>query len=592
MTIENNEDNDTSSILFSCRCESARPVFTLLSCLRNVSLSTNAGAGPTLSSLHEATSSILNPIPSSSGPSAGGSNRRKIQYATVFVSDTSITFQVHGLGKQSRATVDMQAGLFSEYYVAEQQVLIEDDDQAENDDENDEKSTQRMEIIKGGEFGINLFTLLECLSVLGPNSLDRTTLCLSYDSQEAIFKIELLEQNYGGGLSSSSAAALSGNGGGSGVVISNCAIPGMAVADNDDDENGDGYLTLDHAFRSHPVLARARIKSDFLKDAITELTDVSGSTAASIGISKLGLEFTAFGHSTECHVVVPYIGNHPEIFVSLEGVVGGGGGENVIHERNYPLHSILSAMRGLEIASETCITINGNGMVAIQHQVLDQVGNGDPNYVDFIMCCLEGDYDEHDEQVDNSGVSMSATQQSNMSFVVQDEGGQLSNSQGLSYEESDIIVEKRMQHLDSQTDNMNISTNSNTESQNGQQTTSLFGTVADISAASENTNNRSLSFNRRSNGEENKITRTNSHNSPRKRRALQQHSQIESTQSGAEESEFEEEEHSLDVTATVASASFRRRSTRGNEVEDPSSSPQLMYGDTHLEEASGDEDGM
>jgi hypothetical protein len=55
-------------------------------------------------------------------------------------------------------------------------------------------------------------------------------------------------------------------------------------------------------------------------------------------------------------------------------------------------------MKGLEIAEETCITMNANGMMAIQHQVLDQqAGNGNPNFVDFIMCCLEDDEDDDEE---------------------------------------------------------------------------------------------------------------------------------------------------------------------------------------------------
>jgi hypothetical protein len=55
-------------------------------------------------------------------------------------------------------------------------------------------------------------------------------------------------------------------------------------------------------------------------------------------------------------------------------------------------------MRGLDIAKETCITINTAGMMAIQHQVVDPlVGERNPSFVDFILCCMEDDDDDEDD---------------------------------------------------------------------------------------------------------------------------------------------------------------------------------------------------
>jgi hypothetical protein len=629
---DGNEEDEESPILFSCRCESARPVTTLLSCLRNVSLSNNAGSGPSLSSLQEATSNLLSTNSSNSNynyntnntsshriasTSSGAFGKSKVQYATVFVSEKSITFQVHGIGKQSRATVDMQAGLFSEYYVAEQSIPMDDDDDDDDDDDGDDNNNNnqnpKMEIIKGGEFGINLTALLECLCVLGPNTLDRTTLCLSYDSQAAIFKIELLEQCYGGRAGVLHMGGGAGGGTNVGTIIASCAIPGMAVAEEDDDDDsdgdGNGYLTLDNAFRSHPILARTRIKSDFLKDAISELTDVSGSSCATIGISKSGLEFATFGHSTECHVVIPYVGNHPSTFVSLEGVMDTKTGSSskmqnkCLHARNYPLHSLLSAMRGLEIASETCITINGNGMVAIQHQVLDKVGNGEPNYVDFIMCCLEGDYDDEEMDDENGAFTQSTiehrangyknngnqrtksydyTQESTASFIVEDPSqSQLQPSQNNINDHNNINEENDDNGADNYDDIEHADAYSNPTS-SSQQAMSLFGTVANIGTISESfSSGRSKPPNqsfqqRRRRGEQ----------SPRKRQVLSSRGQSEKDEDDDDVIEFEEEENSLlDITATIAvSSNNRRRSARGDkDDENPASSPQLMYGDTHLE---------
>jgi len=512
--------------------------------------------------------------------SRGGGGAGKMQYASVFVSEKGLTFQVHGVGRNSRATVDLSAGLFSEFYVAEQTVVVED-----NEDERTPSATgedqERFEVVKGGEFGINLTTVLGCLLVLGPASLDRTTLCLSYDTAAAIFKIELLEE----------AGFVSGGG----VIISNCAIPGMSVEDDFDDEELGQESGLDYAFRSEPIVARARIQSEFLKAAIAELTDVAGAVSVTVGISKVGLELATFGHSTECHVVVPYLGNHPEVFISLEGV----GNDDIIHARSYPMPSVLSGMRGLEIANETCISVNANGMIAIQHQVLDKVGNGDPNYVDFIMGCLQED-DELDETDDaSSRIIRSQTQMSNSQSVAgtrfspsySDDGGQ--EDQEILESPSRALVarsSKRSQHAkDAElgtasrqgngSSRMHNENDGDDELVDSQQTLSqesngpsLFGTVASISSK----NQKSVPKNTRR-----KLSKTRGTSKQDANVIASENDQSEGSQ--GTESEFED---SIDVTATLNMS--RRRSSGGGVAEDPVYSPQLMYGDTHLE-ASDDE---
>lgn len=563
--------DETDGLLFSSRCESARSIATLLSCLRNVSISSNASGAPSLASIQNATQSLLPGTDRRTNQGGGGSGSRgaggsgKMQYASVFVSDKGLTFQVHGVGRQSRATVDLSAGLFSEFYVAEQTVVVEEEDEDEEGGGPSSASAsamgreEKLEVVKGGEFGINLTTVLGCLLVLGTASLDRTTLCLSYDTSAAIFKIELLEE---AGLVS-----------GGGVIISNCAIPGMSVEDDFDDEELGQESGLDHAFRSEPIVARARIQSEFLKAAIIELTDVAGAVSVTVGISKVGLELATFGHCTECHVVVPYLGNHPEVFISLEGV----GNDGIVHARSYPMPSILAGMRGLEIAIETCISINGNGMIAIQHQALDKVGNGDPNYIDFIMGCLQEDEDM-DEMDDSSRLMRSQTQMSNsqrgarFSPSFSDDAGQEKEV----FQESPSRTQtptrsrrsphrSRVPHGKSDSQEKGTTPKNNHDDDHNddshetlsQESPSLFGAVASISSknqknVSRNTR-RKLVSNRADNNSDN-----------------------QSDGSHEVESEFED---SIDVTATLNIS--RRR-------EDSVSSPRLMYGDMHLE-ASDDE---
>jgi hypothetical protein len=287
-----------------------------------------------------------------------------LQPVTVFCSPTNLTFHVYGKSKQTQASVDMQSGLFSEFRIAQ----------------SPEEGQDQEEWQAGGEFCVNLTTVLDCLHILGTQGLDKTTLCFTYNLTKEIFKIELLEES---------------------GVLSTAAIPGMLPPEDDLGNS----LAL--AFRSSPIAARIIFKSETLRELLPELELVTGATFGTVVLGPNGLEIAAVGHLGECLISVPSKGSH---VVSIEIPVP----SQVAAPRTYPLHSLLGSMKGLEIAEETCITMNANGMMAIQHQVLDQqAGNGNPNFVDFIMCCLEDDEDEEEEQKeDEPASSQNSTQAS------------------------------------------------------------------------------------------------------------------------------------------------------------------------------------
>jgi hypothetical protein len=375
---------------------------------------------------------------------------------------------------------------------------------------------------------------------------------LSYDTSDAIFKIELLEE------CSSSLSSING-----GVTISNIAIPGMSLADEDDLLENDEFgheSGLDYAFRAHPIVARARIQSDFLREAISELTDVAGAVSAAVSISKSGLELATFGHTTECHVIIPYVGNHPETFLSLEGV--GNDGCNT-HARSFPMHLLLASMRGLEIAKETCISLNSNGMIAVQHQIFDKVGNGEPNYVDFIMACLN---DEEDED-DNDGMIMT--------HISDTQASQYTNRVEFSPQESVYDPPSQIQRSPPKSARRKIKTksavNHNLDDNNPEKTNdsqdpvgrNLFGEVA-------------------------KFTRKHEISASNSRRLLQSNSRLEKLESdpysdpevSSNSSDPDHYENSFDVTAGFGESSKGQTSS--------SASPQIMYGDTNLD-ASDDE---
>lgn len=237
-------------------------------------------------------------------------------------------------GKQSQASVDFSDSAFSHYRCA---------------------SGEGWQ--SGGEFCVNLPTLLEILGF----AQERTKLCCSYNLTKETLQLELLEDN---------------------GILTTASIPGMVL----DEEQLGNSLAL--SFRSSPMSARIIVQSEILQQLLVhELHAVSGATVATVALSaNRGLVVAAVGHFGECIVSIPAQGRH---VVSVEG--------SAEASWNYALPALLGAMKGLEIAAETCITLNNNGMMAIQHQVIDSE-TGVTNFVDFILCCLDDDDDEEEEK--------------------------------------------------------------------------------------------------------------------------------------------------------------------------------------------------
>ncbi|KAL7540227.1 hypothetical protein ACHAWF_006623 [Thalassiosira exigua] len=426
------EGDDGQDLLFSCQCDSARTVATLLSCLRRV---VTAGAspssrGPLLGGGGGHRMGTQSSSAAASALAASGETPGRIQHATVYAGPGGLTFHVsHGMARQSQCSVDLPRGLFREYFVGEEEVWLEED---EGDDDNDEPSQEgggRKEIVQGGEFGVNLTTVLECFSVLSKNrdamtktvaggssggpggeyaSLSRVPLCMSYDRGTATFHLEFLE---GGDAASS----------GGGCLVT-CEVPGVAVADDVDEGPVDvaggvrGGAGLAAAFRSSPLASRAILRSDALREAVTELYDVPGASIVTVSLTAKGLELGAAGPRGEAWVDVPYSrGQRGGMYVGLEcydreetGIALSPDDKNAA--RSYPLGAFLSGMRGLDIGVETCVSVNRRGMMAIQHQIArdgwyeasEDGGKGKvrPSFVDFIMTCMEDDEEEDGAQSD------------------------------------------------------------------------------------------------------------------------------------------------------------------------------------------------
>jgi len=451
----NNEEE--SQLLFSCQCDSARTVADLLSCLRrvvtsNVSSSTWSEFGGASSGGggggggHGATQRTSHTQSTAAAVAMAGGSANKIQHATVYAGPNGLTFHVqHGLAKQSQCSVDLPKGLFREYFVGEEEVWLEDSDveSVSNNHAGGTSASQSQgrtkEIIHGGEFGVNLTTVLECFSVLSRNnkstqsmakgkgsngsssggtkqnygeyaSLDRVPLCMSYDRATALFHLEFLE---GGQLGGNGDATNMGGG-----CLVTCEVPGVAVSDDVDDgpdDEMDNHNSLSSnntsglaaAFRSSPLLSRAILYSDALQAAVAELYDVPGASVVQVTLSNEGIELGTVGPRSEVWVNVPYHKRQTGMYVGMECNKSNnndpfGTQSSPSMSRKYPLGAFLTGMRGLDIGCETCISVNSRGMMAIQHQVAKDgytdtlSSNVRPSFVDFIMTCIEDEGDDEE----------------------------------------------------------------------------------------------------------------------------------------------------------------------------------------------------
>lgn len=443
---QDEEQQQQEEYLFSCRCDSAKAVSSLLSCLT-----------------------------ASSHDKRNTSKTTNIQPVTVFCTPAALTFHVYGTtAKQSQASVDMNKGLFCDY-----------------------QCTQ-------GEFCVNLTSVLECIHVLGTH-LDNTKLCWAYSPSTQTFEMELLEP---------------------GGVLSTAAIPGLQPPTAPS-------KSLALAFSQSPIVSRILVKSEWLKQAWNELEHVPGATVCTVAVSNKALQLATVGHAGECIVSLPCTtANQGSVLLSLE--CSSTPKKNV--PRSYPFSSFALGMRGLEIAQETCVTLNEAGMMAIQHQVLFPGGedDGEANFVDFLMACLENEQDEKEEENVPPPLSL-----------------------GWKSQEEE---EERQEDSDEDSDDehqlpLPISA------------APLFGSVvaaegdASVSTNTTTTTNRNVRRRRR-------------------RRSVQSSTTASVQQHDSSSSEEDEDDEPLDVTASMTPNRRRRRRRRGGRDlrEEGASSPEIGYG--------------
>jgi hypothetical protein len=316
---------EKDDFVVSCRCESPRAVVTLLQCLKDV-----AGGGEK----QQSSSRSIQPR---------RRQRSTIQPVTVYATTQGMTFHVYGSSKQSQASIDMPASLFSEYECNE------------------------------GEFCVNLTTLLECFTVLmsaDHNKNSNSTLFLTYHLSTELLRVELDHQGF----------------------LMTAAVAGMCPPE---EEGG-----MSSAFSTNPVIARILLNSQLIRDVLPELEWVAGTTTATVRISpQSGLELAVVGHSSQCLIQIQDTTGRGIISSECENQV----------QHSFPVATLLQAFAGLELAHETCVTINQNGIMAIQHQVFVDASET-PTFCDFLLTSLQED-DEDENENDTPSQAQSRYQQ-------------------------------------------------------------------------------------------------------------------------------------------------------------------------------------
>ena len=257
---------------------------------------------------------------------------RRDQHALVAINLNSMSFTAMDNSKSCQGTATLHERLFDEWEMADDVDRV--------------------------AFRINLAVLLDCLGCLGMQNLAHTLLRLEYD--EDTFKLVLME----------------------GTVVNECKIRTIV----EEDEDG-GLLDFAGAFRAVGVKNRAILPSEHLRDAFSELSELPGATTVSVLMSpqRPFFRLSAQGQNGSCEIEFPH--GH-ESFTQLMC--------EVPLEFEYRLSLLQHAGRALATADKTFLRMNQDGMLSIQHMMV-QSAEGGKTYVDFFVLADITDNDEEEE---------------------------------------------------------------------------------------------------------------------------------------------------------------------------------------------------
>jgi hypothetical protein len=378
--------------LMVCRCDTPKLLVDLLQAfsktgLQKGKITTNGTA--------MMTAATQNPTPKNSATPL----QNNIPMS-IFCAPQGITFHQQSSNKQFQASMELPATFFGHYE------------------------------IKGGEengteqFTIHWNTLLQCLGVLLTTSSGHTnhfhpyfnptgvtqhsTLTMAYHTSTELLRLEWET------TTTSAAAAAATDTMENHPILATAAIPGLIPPDAGE------AAELSSAFASSKILARWLSPSHRLKECKSELEHVPGATMVQITFFHEGdydddddyvadalaaptqppssqpplLRFMTKGHSSQVVVDVP----GPIEFA-----------DDVSNKRlsfTYSLQHWKQSMSPLDVAQETCLSVNEQGIFAVQHQLSIKKGNPDPDkdnlaFCDFLLLPMVEQLTE-DEESDDS----------------------------------------------------------------------------------------------------------------------------------------------------------------------------------------------
>ena len=345
---------------------------------------------------------------------------------TVFCTKRGLTIHSQSTNAAFQASMELPMALFSEFRLAS--CSSNNNGKDDEDKEGDEEDTSH-------EFTVHWKTLMECLTVLmtsdsqvsssGGNSRSKSnnnsfyntssasassffdpstyrvpqrSLVLSYHTSTELLKIELLSTsspwNDDGGIATGSRGIPSTPPNSYGLPLATCALPGLDSTDSFGAADGEDAAT---AYRSSPIAARCLTKSSNFVPYVHELDLVPGATIVQISFvyqrytMTKGGEYKPSSIAGQKYIRLKTKGHSSLAVVDIPGPVeiedtstmdNNNNKNKNIHRvtHSYSLASWRQALQPLDLARETCISVNREGILAVQHQlVLKDVVNGERN---------------------------------------------------------------------------------------------------------------------------------------------------------------------------------------------------------------------
>eukprot|EP00531_Pseudo-nitzschia_arenysensis_P015077 CAMPEP_0116156312 /NCGR_PEP_ID=MMETSP0329-20121206/22766_1 /TAXON_ID=697910 /ORGANISM="Pseudo-nitzschia arenysensis, Strain B593" /LENGTH=660 /DNA_ID=CAMNT_0003653389 /DNA_START=74 /DNA_END=2057 /DNA_ORIENTATION=+ len=356
------QDEEEDDTLMVCRCETPKILYDLLqSFSKHGSWSKSSTSGSYGSRL-------------ASGTQTEETTMHKLHPMTVFCTKSGLTIHSQSSNKQFQASMELPASLFGHY-------RLMDTSPGEDDNDNDNDVSY--------DFTIHWQTFMQCLNLLmigtGGDKVPSgntaasffrnhqhatapqrslSSLTLSYHTSTEVLRLE-----WEGGSSSG------------GNVVATAAIPGLNPPPADE------AAELSAAFGQSPIVALPQAGHE-LGDT-KELDYLTGATTVRLRFLRANegadvhedhfdcgsrLRLSAKGHSSKVTIEIPapieFSGEDDESINQTATKR-----DKIAH--TYSLSGWKRALQPLDMARETCLSVNSRGILAIQHQLMvDVSGKG------------------------------------------------------------------------------------------------------------------------------------------------------------------------------------------------------------------------